>query len=86
MINLADGDELFFGGGFPTRPELRPDPVFCNIKLAVGRVLRACGAAGVVDLLFDAFEDSREGGSMTWFGEQAVNIELLDVALHQIAV
>ncbi|KAJ8097629.1 hypothetical protein POJ06DRAFT_261939 [Lipomyces tetrasporus] len=50
-----DGEELLFGQG-PEHVAL-PSALLCNIRLAVGRVLRACGAAETIDKILQDEED-----------------------------
>jgi len=48
-IKLRDGDEIDFGRGkFPDDVRF-PNPIFCNLKLAIARVLHASGAAEVLN-------------------------------------
>ncbi|KAK9359747.1 hypothetical protein V1504DRAFT_425036 [Lipomyces starkeyi] len=50
-----EGDELFFGQG-PEQVAL-PSALLCNIHLAVGRVLRASGAAETIDKILEDEDD-----------------------------
>ncbi|KAK9494052.1 hypothetical protein V1508DRAFT_454895 [Lipomyces doorenjongii] len=50
-----DGEELLFGQG-PEQVAL-PSALLCNIQLAVGRVLRASGAAEAIDKILEDEED-----------------------------
>ncbi|KAK9251860.1 hypothetical protein V1507DRAFT_463328 [Lipomyces tetrasporus] len=55
------GDELFFGQG-PEQVTL-PSALLCNIQLAVGRVLRASGAAKTIDKILED-EESLNCGNL----------------------
>ncbi|KAK9349632.1 hypothetical protein V1523DRAFT_443088 [Lipomyces doorenjongii] len=50
-----EGEELLFGQG-PEQVAL-PSALLCNIQLAVGRVLRASGAADAIDKILEDEED-----------------------------
>ncbi|KAK9234726.1 hypothetical protein V1525DRAFT_391146 [Lipomyces kononenkoae] len=54
-----EGDELFFGQG-PEQVTL-PSALLCNIQLAVGRVLRASGAAETIDKILEDEESLKCG-------------------------
>ena len=59
FITLHDGEEITFGRG----PEAAclgsgPDPVLCNLQLAVARVLRMSGGAGLIAQLMEDGDDS----------------------------
>ncbi|KAK9364460.1 hypothetical protein V1509DRAFT_636304 [Lipomyces kononenkoae] len=56
-----EGDELFFGQG-PEQVTL-PSALLCNIQLAVGRVLRASGAAETIDKILED-EESLNCGNL----------------------
>jgi hypothetical protein len=86
LIAVTDGEELLFGRGVLSQPEYLPNPHYCNIKLAVGRILHACGAAEIIDYLFHLYEDSHREGAMTFLDGSPAMLDLLDATLHQIAV
>jgi hypothetical protein len=86
LISINDGHELVFGRGLPDFPEFLPSPNYLNIKLAVGRVLRVCGAAEVVEYLFHKYEESRDEGSNTYLEGSSNMLDLVDISLSQIAV
>lgn len=59
FIRLRDGDEILFGQG----PEgdtfgIGPDPLLCNIQLAVARVLKMSGAVEVIAQLREDADDT----------------------------
>jgi hypothetical protein len=48
-IYLRDGEEIKFGGGLEAnRLGPGPDPLLCNLQLAVARVLKTSGAAELI--------------------------------------
>jgi len=47
-ITLSDGQEIVFGRGDPNGQVIdKPNPEYCNIKLAIARAMHACGAADI---------------------------------------
>ena len=58
-IRLRDGDQIVFGGG-PEAARLGPgpNPLLCNLQLAVARVLRMSGAADIIAQIIDDGDDS----------------------------
>ncbi|KAK9354302.1 hypothetical protein V1523DRAFT_408473 [Lipomyces doorenjongii] len=61
-----EGDELFFGQG-PERVAL-PSALLCNIRLAVGRVLSASGAAETIDKILEDEDDFNCGNLEGYYG------------------
>jgi len=59
FICLCDGDQIVFGGG-PEAARLGPgpNPLLCNLQLAVARVLRMSGAADIIAQIIDDGDDS----------------------------
>ena len=65
-ITFKDGDEIIFGGGSPNgqitdndQIIAKPDPEYCNLKLALARAMHACGAADVINKMYgDNDEDA----------------------------
>jgi hypothetical protein len=56
---LQDGDEIRFGLGTDgEKLGVGPNPLLCNVQLAVARVLRVSGAAGLIELMRDDADDS----------------------------
>jgi len=48
-ITLSDGQEIIFGRGNPNGRVIdKPNPEYCNIKLAIARAMHACGAADII--------------------------------------
>jgi len=47
-ITLREGEEIIFGRGEDGPFIDKPDPLYCNLKLALARALNACGAADVI--------------------------------------
>jgi len=59
FIRLCDGDQIVFGGGpEAARLGFGPNPLLCNLRLAVARVLRMSGAAEVIAQMIDDGDDS----------------------------
>src|SRR5712671_4451072 len=59
IIRLRDGDQIIFGGGpEAARLGFGPNPLLCNLQLAVARVLRMSGAAEVIAQMIDDGDDS----------------------------
>jgi hypothetical protein len=59
IIRFRDGDQIVFGGG-PEAARLGPgpNPLLCNLQLAVARVLRMSGAADIIEQMIDDGDDS----------------------------
>jgi len=59
FITFHDGEEIAFGRG-PEAAHLGPgpNPVLCNLQLAVARVLRMSGAAGLIAQIMEDGDDS----------------------------
>ncbi|KAG6915812.1 hypothetical protein DXG01_009686 [Tephrocybe rancida] len=57
-VFLRDGDEILFGQG-PEGAQHRngPNPLLCNLRLAVGRALHTSGAAEFISELMDDADD-----------------------------
>ena len=48
-IKLSEGQEIIFHRGDPKGKNIeKPIPEYCNIKLAIARVMDACGAADII--------------------------------------
>jgi len=59
FIRLCDGDQIIFGGGpEAVRLGFGPNPLLCNLQLAVARVLRISGAAEVIAQIMEDGDDS----------------------------
>ncbi|KAF8330339.1 uncharacterized protein EI90DRAFT_3124372 [Cantharellus anzutake] len=59
IIRLRDGDQIVFGGG-PEAARLGPgpNPLLCNVQLAVARTVRMSGAADIIAQMIDDGDDS----------------------------
>jgi hypothetical protein len=56
---LLDGDVIEFGSGpDASRLGCGPNPSLCNLQLAVGRVLKMSGAAGMIVRWMEDADDS----------------------------
>jgi len=62
FITLRDGDEIIFRRG-PADGHIidKPNPDYCNIKLAVARAMHACGAA---DIIAEMYGDEDDDGAI----------------------
>ena len=56
-VRLEDGDEIVFRKGEDGRVIDAPDPSFCNLKLAIARVMYASGASGLIDEVYGDDDD-----------------------------
>ena len=56
-ITLRNGDEIIFQGGPDGQVINKPNPEYCNLKLAIARALHACGAADVIDEMYGDGDD-----------------------------
>lgn len=52
-----------------------PDPGYCNLRLAISRVLHACGAADIIAKYLD--DEEEFAGQPSYFGGPFVSDELL---------
>jgi hypothetical protein len=57
FFEIEDGQEMSFGGGHSPMPIDLPDPGFCNLKLAVARVVHASGAAEALNAFERDYDD-----------------------------
>jgi hypothetical protein len=81
-IGLNDGDEIVFGEGTKGHLLNLPEPAFCNLKLAIARVMHASGAAEIFDQLY---HDDDEEVIMTlpvYLGGPCVSDDILFHRLH----
>ena len=53
MTKLTDGEEIIFGNSTSGSTVPLPDPMICNLHLAVARVTHASGASEVFDQFLD---------------------------------
>ena len=59
MTKLTDGEEIIFGNGAGGSRVPPPDPMICNLRLAVARVSCDSGASEISDqFLDDDIEDA----------------------------
>ena len=76
--------ELQFGQCAPTAPDEEiklPNPILCNLKLAIMRVLFASGAAEVLEQLWRDYEDVDLVPSGLGFSQELDNLFLNKLAL-----
>jgi hypothetical protein len=57
-VRLKDGDEIVFCKGEAGEIMDAPNPSFCNLKLALARVMDASGASGLIDELYGDDDDN----------------------------
>ena len=57
-VRLEDGDKIVFCMGKDGSIIDTPDPSFCNLKLAIARVMYASGASGLIDELYGDDNDN----------------------------
>jgi hypothetical protein len=81
LLRHNDGNEIVL-----TPPDDLLYPSYCNIKLAVGRVLHVCGASKVIDYLFQIHEDHLNERTMSYLDSSLTMLDLFDIRLHQIAI
>jgi hypothetical protein len=69
-ITLRDGQEIIFGRGDPNGQVIdKPNPEYCNIKLAIARVMHACGAADIIaEMDWDNDDDEAIVNQPVYFG------------------
>ena len=80
LINLRDGDEIHFGCGIKgEKLGGGPLPLFCNVQLAVARVLYMSGALEVVMQLR---ADSDDSDTPHAYVASDYFLDILDAKLH----
>jgi len=69
-IKLSDGQEIIFGRGDPDGQVIdKPNPEYCNIKLAIARAMHACGAADIIaEMDWDDDDDEAIVNQPVYFG------------------
>jgi len=69
-ITLRDGQEIIFGRGDPNGQVIdKPNPDYCNMKLAIARAMHACGAADIIaDMDWDNDDDEAIVNQPVYFG------------------
>ena len=69
-ISLRDGQEIIFGRGDPNGRVIdKPNPNYCNMKLAIARAINACGAADIIaDMDWDNDDDEAILNQPIYFG------------------
>jgi len=76
-ICRKDGDVISFNSGMNGTMIDGPDPVFCNLHLAIARVLHASGAADIIAEVYS--DDNGEDfiGQPIYFGGPIISDEVL---------
>ena len=69
-ITLSDGQEIIFGRGDPNGQVVdKPNPEYCNIKLAIARAMHACGVANIfAQMGWDDDDDEAIVNQPVYFG------------------
>ena len=83
-ISLKDGDEIVFRKGEDGHLIDPPNPLFCNTRLAIARVMYACGASALIDELYGDEEDEDEAivTQPVYLGGPFVSDDILLRRLH----
>jgi hypothetical protein len=81
-ITVQDGNEIFFNGGVNGEMIDGPDPGYCNLKLAIARVMHASGAAEIIDKIYGDADDDEFLGQPVYFGGPYISDEELCYKLH----
>jgi len=82
-ISLNDGDEIIFRRGQEGQQIDLPDPLFCNTRLAIARVMYACGASEFIDDLYgDDDDDEAIVTQPVYLGGPFVSDDILLRRLH----
>ena len=75
-IRREDGDVISFNGGTDGTMIEGPDPAFCNLHLAIARVLHASGAADIIAQVYGDDDDDFVGQPI-YFGGPSISDEVL---------
>lgn len=77
-INLNEGQEIIFHLG-PSGSEAidKPDPGYCNIRLALARVMHACGAADIIAAMYGSDDDEAIVNQPVYLGGPFVSDDVL---------
>jgi len=78
-INLVEGQEIIFGNGDSDGEVIdKPNPEYCNIKLALARAMHACGAADIIAEMYgDDDDDDAIVNQPVYFGGPFVSDDVL---------
>ena len=82
MTKLADGEEIIFGRGVDGSDVPFPDPMICNLHLAVARVSHACGASEVFDQFPDDDDEDACDVSVRFGGPFMSDEDACDLPVH----
>ena len=79
LIDLSEGEEILFGKGTEGKKlDYGPNPVLCNLRLAVARVLKMSGAA---DLILEWKDEADDEGFCRLFVTSEEDCDKLDAKL-----
>ncbi|KAJ3569579.1 hypothetical protein NP233_g4960 [Leucocoprinus birnbaumii] len=78
-ITLREGQEIIFGLGNPDGEVIdRPNPEYCNIKLALARAVHACGVADIIaEMDWDIDDDEAIVNLPVYFGGPFIPDDIL---------
>ena len=77
-INLVEGQEIVFHRGSPDGRAIdKPNPQYCNIKLAIARVMHACGAADIIAEMYGDDDDDAIVNQPVYLGGPFVSDDVL---------
>lgn len=87
---LKDGDEMLFGEQLgptkqATRSEVLPDPLLCSIHLAIAKLMRLSGAAGVLIGMCEDLEEDYMPIPELGLGGEYDNVFLDNISLRLVA-
>ena len=80
-MRLEDGDEIIFRQGQSGQMIDPPNPSFCNLKLAIARVMHASGASGLIAELYGD-DDEAILNQPVYLGGPLVSDDILFCRLH----
>ena len=80
-IRRRDGDEIFFNRGNNGNTIDRPDPEYCNLKLAIARAFHASGAADIIAEFYDNDDEDDFVARPIYFGGPFASDDILCLRL-----
>jgi hypothetical protein len=82
-VRLRDGDEIVFCSGEDGQILDPPNPLFCNLKLALTCAMHACGASDLIAELYGDDDDDEEiVNQPVYLGGLFVSDDILFHRLH----
>ena len=77
-INLVEGQEIIFHRGSSDGKVIdKPNPQYCNIKLAIARIMHACGAADIIAEMYEDDDDDAIVNQPVYLGGPFVSDDVL---------